>query len=79
MANLPDERDQNLSLLSALLAAEGDPWNFPAVNRSAGRPSDRHKTLLVSLGSANGLQPPASRSTIRHSRPPADRSRDVAP
>ena len=56
MANLPDERDQNLSLLSALLAAEGGPWNFPAVNRSAGRPSDRHKTLLVSLGSANGLQ-----------------------
>lgn len=56
MANLPDERDQNLSLLSALLAAEGDPWNFPALNRSAGRPSDRHKTLLVSLGSANGLQ-----------------------
>ena len=47
MANLPDERDQNLSLLSALLAAEGDPWNFPALNRSAGRPSDRHKTLLV--------------------------------
>ena len=59
MANLPDERDQNLPLLSALLAAEGDPWNFPPLK--AGRPSVKNKLVFDALGVAVQLESHAVR------------------
>ena len=56
MANFPDKCDPNLSLLSALLATQGDPWKFPQVKKHMGFLSELDKTLFRSLGTANGLQ-----------------------